>query len=167
MKDIPNYEGKYAVKEDGTIWSYPKAYMKGLRMLKPRIRKNGYQAVVLSDGKETKSFYVHRLIAMTFLGKIESKDVNHINGNRSDNRLNNLEICDRSKNICHGMWVNKNGEAKLTHEESLEVKRLHMVGKKQTEIAKQFGVSKQVINHIVKNRTFKNSSIALEYEVNK
>jgi DNA-binding XRE family transcriptional regulator len=165
IKDIPNFEGKYAVEEDGTIWSFPKGTMKNLRKLKPRMRKNGYQAVVLCDGNKTHSFYVHRLVVMTFLGLVDKMDVNHKNGNRSDNRLENLEICTRSKNICHGMWVNKNGEAKLTHEQSLEVKRLHMVGEKQTNIAKKFGVSKQVINYIVKNKTFKNSSIALEYGV--
>ena len=163
MKDIPNYEGKYAICENGDIWSYPKCTMRDMRMLKPRIRKNGYQAVVLCDGKETKSFYVHRLVAMTFLDSIEKLDVNHINGNRSDNRLENLEICNRSKNICHGYWVNKNGKAKLTHEQSLEVKQMHQVGKKQTDIAKHFGVSKQTINQIVRNKTFTKSSIALEY----
>ena len=39
MKDIPNYEGKYAICENGDIWSYPKCTMRDMRMLKPRIRK--------------------------------------------------------------------------------------------------------------------------------
>lgn len=166
MKDIPNYEGKYAIDENGTIWSYPKASMKGLRTLKPRMRKNGYQAILLCDGKKVNSFYIHRLVAMTFLGNIEGMDVNHINGNRADNRLENLEICNRAKNIQHGFWVNKNSRAKLSHTEYLEVKRLHEIGTKQTEIAKQFSVSKQIVNQIIKNKTYTNSKIALEYGVN-
>jgi len=166
MRDIPNYEGKYAVTENGEVWSYPKHTRKDMILLKPRKRKNGYQALFLCDGKNVESFYVHRIVAMTFLGNIDGMDVNHINGNRADNRLENLEICSRAKNIQHGFWVNKTGRAKLSYEQHLEVKKMHEVGKKQTEIAKQFGVSKQIINKIVKNRTYTNSKISLEYGVN-
>jgi len=115
------------------------------------------------DGK-TIDCTIHRLVAKTFLDCVDGLDVNHINGNRSDNRLINLELVTRSKNLAHGMFVNKNGIAKLTHEQAEEVKRRVALGERQVDIAKEFNVFKQTINQIVRGTGYKNSKIAMQYK---
>ncbi len=104
MKDIPGFEGKYAATRDGKIWSYPKIVGKGLRSrgmwLKPYPNNAGYMRVCL--GGRNKRYFVHRMIATTFLSLVEGKPiVNHKNGKFTDNRASNLEWCTMSENQQH------------------------------------------------------------------
>jgi DNA-binding XRE family transcriptional regulator len=103
-------------------------------------------------------------VAKTFLDCVDGMQVNHINGNRIDNRLVNLEMVTSSQNYLHGMFVNKNGIAKLTHEQAEEVKRRVALGERQVDIAKEFNVFKQTINQIVRGTGYKNSKIAMQYK---
>ena len=163
-KDIPNFEGLYAVDIDGNVYAYPNLAHRDEKQLKPRLRKNGYLYVSLRKDGKTIDCTIHRLVAKTFLDCVDGLDVNHINGNRSDNRLINLELVTRSKNLAHGMFVNKNGIAKLTHEQAEEVKRRVALGERQVDIAKEFNVFKQTINQIVRGTGYKNSKIAMQYK---
>jgi DNA-binding XRE family transcriptional regulator len=163
-KDIPNFEGLYAVDIDGNVYAYPNLAHRNEKQLKPRLRKNGYLYVSLRKDGKTIDCTIHRLVAKTFLGCVDGLDVNHINGNRSDNRLINLELVTRSNNLAHGMFVNKNGIAKLTHEQAEEVKRRVALGERQVDIAKEFNVLKQTINQIVRGTGYKNSKIAMQYK---
>lgn len=81
-------------------------------MIASRMR-NGYEAVNLIDlCNRRKTYNVHRLVAETFLGKIPTNmQVNHINGNKFDNRLENLEIVTPSENSLHAF---RTGLAKPT-----------------------------------------------------
>ena len=70
--------------------------------LKPLDNGNGYLAVSLSKNGKVRRFYIHRLIAESFLENIEKKEeVNHIDGNRGNNSLSNLEWVTRSENHHH------------------------------------------------------------------
>lgn len=162
-KDIPNFEGLYSVDIDGNVFAYPNLSHRAEKQLKPRLRKNGYLYVNLRKDGKTIDSMVHRLVAKAFLNCVDGMQVNHINGNRIDNRLINLEMVSRSTNILHGMFVNKNGVAKLTHEQAEEIKRRVALGERQVDIAKEFNVLKQTINQIVQGRVYKNSKIALLY----
>ena len=163
-KDIPNFEGLYFVDIDGNVFAYPNLAHRSEKQLKPRLRKTGYFYVSLRKDGKTTDCTIHRLVAKTFLDKIDGLDVNHINGNRTDNRLVNLELVSRSQNLLHGMFVNKNGQAKLTHEQAEEVKRRVALGERQVDIAKEFNVFRQTINQIVRGVGYKNSKIATQYQ---
>lgn len=90
MKDIIGYEGFYAATEEGQIWSY-----KSNKFLKGTPNKAGYITVSFIKDKKRKTYYVHRLIAETFLDNPEGlPQVNHIDGCRANNAKSNLEWCD-------------------------------------------------------------------------
>lgn len=93
-KDIPGYEGYYQVSTKGNVKG-----QKG-NLLKQDIRKNtGYKYVVLSVNKKTFHANIQRLVAKTFIPNPNCFPVvNHINENRADNRVENLEWCTYSYN---------------------------------------------------------------------
>lgn len=110
-KDIKGYEGLYQASNLGRIKSLRNYHQTG-RILKTFKRPNGYLIVTLCNrGKQTTKS-VHRLVAETFIEKESNKDqVNHKNGNKEDNRVDNLEWCTCKENINHA-W--ENGLSKVT-----------------------------------------------------
>ena len=97
MKDIPTWEGKYACTTDGRIWSY-----KSNKFLKPSVNKRGYAHVTLVADKKRYDYRVHRLVAMTYLDNPSNKEqVNHIDGDKLNNYLSNLEWVTAEENIEH------------------------------------------------------------------
>ena len=111
-KDISNYEGIYQVSNLGRIKSLSREVIKAYgatHKLSERIKKinsdnYGYQVVRLHNGKG-KTFKVHKLVANAFLGTPDGLEVNHIDGDKSNNRVSNLEYCTRGENIKHA-WDN-------------------------------------------------------------
>lgn len=96
-KDIPNYEGLYKISNLGDIMS-----IRRKRLIKSDKRKDGYIQVHLTKNKKMKNFLLHRLVAITFIENPNNYEfINHIDGNKENNSLNNLEWCDRSYNILH------------------------------------------------------------------
>lgn len=117
-KDIKGYEGLYVISSLGVIKSLSrivkmprfKSFRKG-RTIKQFESKNGYLRVTLSKDKDIKNFLVHRLVLTTF-NDCENKNmqVNHINGNKLNNSLENLEWCTPKENINHS--INELGKRK-------------------------------------------------------
>jgi hypothetical protein len=100
-KDVKNYEGIYKVSNMGVIIPV-KPRNKYAKTLKPATDRGGYQIVSLVKDKVKHTKTVHRIVAEAFLGS-SHLDINHINGNKADNRLENLEYCTKSDNIKHGI----------------------------------------------------------------
>lgn len=99
-RDVPGYEGKYLVSDTGKVQN-----QKG-HQLQPRISNSGYPRVWLSTHGEVKSHALHRLVASAFLpNPTLLPEVNHLNGVKTDNRVENLEWCTVSHNRLHSQYV--------------------------------------------------------------
>lgn len=125
------------------------------RALKPFDRKgNGYLTVFLSKKNAT----VHSLVMQEFVGiRPDGMVINHINGIKWDNRLENLEYCSQSHNIqqdfVHGRRSykgEKNNSVKLTEKDVLEIIRLYQSGDyTYASLAKKYGVHVCGISNIM------------------
>lgn len=109
-KDIPGYEGLYQVSSTGKVRSFYKLFFGGLQC-EPRPvsifkNKSGYARVTLRKNRKLRQFSIHRLVGIAFIPNPENKaQINHINGIKDDNRLENLEWCTQSENITHSYKV--------------------------------------------------------------
>lgn len=98
MKDIPGYEGMYAVTEEGHIWSY-----KRNKILKGVINSAGYPTVKLCKEGTEKTFYIHRLVAIALIPNPENyPQINHKDEDRLNHHPSNLEWCDSKYNNNYG-----------------------------------------------------------------
>lgn len=124
----------------------------------------GYQYVNLSEFGKRKMFAVHRLVASTFIGSIPlGQTINHKNGMKHDNRVENLEIVTVQMNISHaietGLTKRKgvsNPKSKLSEHEVLKIRKLLSTGiLSSVKIAKLYGVGKAAIQKIKHRRTWR------------
>lgn len=99
---IQGYEGLYDVSNQGNVYSLLHDSSRRKRKLKP-YNHNGYLRVNLYDSKgKVKKYYVHRLVAKTFIVNPSNYPViNHIDSNKKNNEISNLEWCSQKKNIKH------------------------------------------------------------------
>ena len=114
MKDIKNYEGKYAVTSCGQVWSY-----KSKKFLQAR-DDHGYAAVGLydKDGKR-KSCLIHRLVAEAYLPNPDNlPEVHHIDTNRKNNCINNLQWMNKRDNLIE-MYIRQLKNLGVTADEIL------------------------------------------------
>ncbi len=164
-KDIEGFEGYYQVSNFGrvkslereviTSWSY-----KGTQRLKERILKLSMKPYprgnLVKDGKCT-NFRVHRLVAKAFIPNPNNlPEVNHIDCNKQNNHVSNLEWCDRKYNSQHAV---KNGRlnmrfgssrsgAKLSAEQVDEIRSIFPLYR-QVDLAKMYNVSPTTINYVI------------------
>lgn len=161
---IKGFSG-YKVNNKGVVVSLikkkPGTFTSKEHEIKRMLSKNGYEYIrIKSDNNGSKKLLIHRLIAIYFLeNKCEYKCVNHKNGIRNDNRIENLEWCSYSQNSKHGYDSNgrKNPLRKLTEEEVKNIKSELIEYKYGTgiKLAKKYNVSKYIISLIHKNKTYK------------
>lgn len=159
-KQIKDYEGLYEISEDGNIRN-----KKGsLKIVSPN--KRGYKRVTLCKNGKEKIISIHRLVAEAFIPNPENKpQVNHINGIRSDNNVENLEWCTQSENQLHafstglqkGNVGESNGRSKITDLQAKEIRSLYNDNRASpAKLSKQFNVSPKTIRRIISSKTFNN-----------
>lgn len=166
-RPVIGYESEYAVSNLGRIKRLKEStarrrYPVGM-ILKPTLQKNGYTIIRLVDenGKR-QALYMHRVVAIAFLGAIPTKhEVNHINRDRTDNRLENLEYLTRGKNNTHSYkedgqgWVTSHVKNSMTDVQVREIKERYKNGESRSDIAKSLNSTYKIISNIVRGKTYR------------
>ena len=137
------------------------------KVLSPGKNSGGYIQVALYGGEKRKNETVHRLVLETFVGLWTREDgcCNHKNGDKTDNRLSNLEWVTWSENEKHAhrtglkkptmLCGERSGMAKLTEQIVLEMRRLYSCGLTNLELATMYGISSGHMCNILKRRIWK------------
>lgn len=173
-KDIPDYEGYYQVSNMGRVRSldrhyYDKngiKYRKTGRILTIRQNPKGYSIVFLfkNDNRQCKT--LHSIVMRTFVGDRPSPDsqINHIDCNKQNNCVSNLEYCTGKENVQHAVKNNllrsskgsANNLAKLNEDDVLVILERLMKNESTFSIGESYGVKRGAIRDIANGRTFTN-----------
>ena len=169
-KDILDYEGLYQISNFGNVKALERyinirdkqALLKE-KFLKFDDSNLGYRRVTLSKNGKTKRFFVHRLVALHFLDKVEGKDiVNHLDNNPSNNHVNNLEWCTHQENMLHAQKQNRLFEAQSKGgQASAALNRQKILQKYSDEIGKIYG---NIVIKSLTDKRAKNNKMLLEVE---
>jgi len=156
MKDIKNFSN-YRVSSQGDVVS---TCYNEPRLLKHGVN-NGYHYVRLYKGGKQYLKMVHRLVLEAFGEDRNKPCVNHKDGNKHNNNVDNLEWCTYSENNKHAREVlgktfegEKSGRTKLKTSQVSRMRLMNKLGTSYNKIAKLFDVSKSCVAHIIKRRVW-------------
>jgi len=166
-------EGRYEISSIGRLRSLDRStyskkskitYNYKGRMIKTGLNRKGYYSVSLRKNDKSFTAIIHRLVAIAFIKNPSNKEqVNHIDGNKINNKVENLEWCTNTENIRHafrtGLFDNRIGSrcgnSKLNEKQVLEI--FEMIKAKKIiykDIAKKFNVSTAAIALIAMGRNW-------------
>lgn len=171
---VPGLEGLYEIAVDGKVRSLPRKVRSrgGVRTIPARsvsVRNvNGYPSFHARLGDGTgRHMRVHRCLAILFIPNPHNKPhINHIDGDKANFALSNLEWCTHLENMRHAFRTgltpypasgpgDKSPAAKLCWEDIREIRFLAASGASRPELAARFGVSKSNINQILRGETWR------------
>ena len=147
---------KYKCERNGTVIN-----IKTGRVLKPCINHGGYYSIIICEEKQHRK-YIHRLVAETYIpNPFNLPEVNHKDGDKSNNNDWNLEWCTAKENTTHAINTGlkssvgiNNKMAKLTEKQVLEIRSLKGIIT-QKQIANKFHVSQSMVSMIQTNTQWK------------
>lgn len=163
FKEIEGYNNDYFITEDGDVISVKRGKK---ILLKKRVNRRGCYYVNLCKNGKYKSICIHRLVGIYFVENNNGFNVlNHIDGNKLNNRYDNLEWCDQVHNMKEasrmGLLKIKRGAESNLYSGKLNIDISNMIRSIRSneklsydKIAKMFDVSKATIINICKNRIY-------------
>ncbi len=149
---INGSEGFYTISDKGDVYSY---FTPLIKKLKTRLRR-GYESLTLRLNEVRKDYSIHVLVAEHFIGpRPDGFQVNHIDGNKINNNVTNLEYVTQSENMKHafrlGLQCNKgenHSQSKLTELDIIKIRRMRKMGMTYLKISEYFCVTGLTIGKI-------------------
>lgn len=154
-KDVPGYEGLYQVSNLGRVKSLPRMVhvrngnaMRPERIIRGGTFSNDYKFVCLRKDGVNQNHSIHRLVARAFLLNPENlPEVNHIDGNKQNNRVENLEWCDRKRNLQHAIEIGLiESQCKIRRKVTVECGEHIVTFKTMSDCSKFFGFKRGWLN---------------------
>ena len=174
---VVGYESFYEVSNLGRVRSKDRTIVNNIatftqqgRILKTSTTRNGYHKYVLTcENKKQKTLLAHRVVAQAWISNpLNKKNVNHINGIKTDNRVSNLEWSTDSENVRHALSTGlinvRKGEqvyfSKFTNAQALYIKTAFTVGDLSIrELSDMFELPYRTVADIARNRTWKHIKV--------
>jgi hypothetical protein len=165
-KDIQGYEGLYQISSDGRVKSIsPHTIQQFGKFIirKVHTEKSGYVLISLKKNNQSRRFRIHQLVANAFIpNPLKLPQVNHKDGNKQNNYVNNLEWSTARNNLQHaidtGLRKFYKGEdhhcAKLTQKDADKIRKLYNSGMRVIDISRIYKMSAAPISMIVHNKRF-------------
>ena len=177
LRDVPGYEGLYAVTSDGCVWAYEKTRLRtyAARWLKQHPNEDGYMLATLCDNGKRRTFKTHQIVALAWISPqpTPAHEVNHKNGVKSENRADNLEWTTRRENVQHAWRTGLSAVSEanraasretikkahaairgVTHAEADEIRRLVANGMTKAGAGRLFGLTSWSVRDIVAGKTY-------------
>ena len=162
-KDIIGYEGEYQISNYGRVRGLldkHRQIRKEPFIRKTRVGKEGYLYLNLFKNSKSKTFKIHRLVAIHFIpNEFTKTDVNHIDGNKTNNKFLNLEWVSKKENYHHSVLIGlqnpvgqDNWNSKLLEIDVYNIRKSKLSRK---ELSKFYSVSITTINNIITNKSWK------------
>ena len=160
---INGFEKYYLINNNGDIYS-----IRSSKNMSPGRNKKGYRQTILrgDNGTQSQAIRIHRQVAIHFISNPNNyEQVNHIDGNKENNSVDNLEWCTNRENALHALNMGlrdniKKGcdvyNSRFNVQDVLRIRELLSNGIKHSDIANEYNISKSAITAINTRRTYKN-----------
>ena len=169
-RSVEGLEGVYSISDRGRLRrDVTSSNSKAGFVLKPFPRKSGYCCYTVWHLGKMRTPLVHRMVAQAFIPNPDGKPhINHRDGNKSNNSLENLEWCTAKENVKHAMevlgWNPKMGDhpkgekhykARLTQDQVDSIRARYLAGTAtQYAMAKEYGVSRKTVHSLIKGHSW-------------